>query len=94
LNDFKCENAKSNRSVCIGCEQGIVKDDIRVAKMDYETEKGARFGGIPRWHHLECFALSRAENEFWDSGDAIPGFKTLSKEDRKIMKDKLPAMKP
>jgi poly [ADP-ribose] polymerase 1 len=85
--------AASNRSVCIGCEQKIVKDEIRIAKMDYETEKAMRFGGLPRWHHLDCFVQLRQEYEFWDSADTIPGYAGLKSDDKKTLKSKLPAIK-
>ncbi|CAB3383108.1 Hypothetical predicted protein [Cloeon dipterum] len=94
LPDFKCEYAASSRAVCIGCEQKIIKDEIRIAKMDYESEKAMRFGGIPRWHHVDCFVQTRAQNEFWGSVEDIPGFKTLKSEDRHELKKKIPAMKP
>jgi poly [ADP-ribose] polymerase len=60
--------------------------------MDFETEKGIRFGGIPRWYHLDCFNQCRPDTNFWECGDKLPGFKKLSEEDQKSVKDKLPKM--
>ncbi|XP_044593172.1 poly [ADP-ribose] polymerase [Cotesia glomerata] len=93
LKDFKIEYAKSNRSICVACETPIIKDSIRVSKMDYESEKAVKFGGIDRWHHLECFSKIRNELEFFSSGNNLPGFKTLKKEDQALIKKTLPAIK-
>ncbi|XP_057321273.1 poly [ADP-ribose] polymerase-like [Microplitis mediator] len=93
LKDFKIEYAKSNRSVCVGCETPIIKDNIRVSKKDYDSEKAVKFGSIDRWHHLECFAQIRNELEFFVAGNNLPGFKTLKKEDQDLVKKTLPAIK-
>ncbi|KAF4521657.1 hypothetical protein B566_EDAN009390 [Ephemera danica] len=69
---FKVEYSVSNRAVCIGCEQKIVQGDVRCAKMDFESEKAVRFGGIPRWYHLTCFKECRPDTEFWDSDLGCP----------------------
>jgi hypothetical protein len=61
--------------------------------MDFDSEKAMRFGGIPRWHHVDCFVQCRVENEFWDCVDIIPGFMGLSADDKIMVKGKLPAMK-
>ncbi|XP_011308727.1 poly [ADP-ribose] polymerase [Fopius arisanus] len=91
--DFSVEYAKSNRSTCVGCEAPILKGSIRISKKDFESEKGQLLGGVPRWHHLDCFLNLRSSLEFYDSGDAIPGFESLSKEDKKTLKSKIPKMK-
>jgi poly [ADP-ribose] polymerase len=48
------------------------------------------YGGQERWHHVECFAKLRDELEFWESGDCLPGIKSLKKEDQQLEKNKLP----
>jgi poly [ADP-ribose] polymerase len=62
--------------------------------MDYESEKAVRFGGIPRWYHVDCFQQCRPDTEFWESGEVLPGFKLLTAEDKKMIKDKLPKTTP
>lgn len=88
--DFLIEYAKSSRAMCRGCEEKIVKDEIRISKKDFESDEGRRYGGIDRWHHLECFAKLRTELAFFDQGDSINGIKTLSKEDQATVKKTLP----
>lgn len=91
--DFSMEYAKSNRSICIGCEAPILKGAIRISKMDYDSEMGQKLDGVARWHHLDCFVTLRSSLEFFDSADALPGFKSLTKEDQKSVKSKIPKMK-
>lgn len=91
--DFVIQYAKSNRSTCKACEEKIVKDEVRVSKKDFESEEGRRYGGLDRWHHLECFAKIRADLQFYEGGDALPGIKDLSKEDQQKVKTVLPKMK-
>ncbi|XP_034943487.1 poly [ADP-ribose] polymerase [Chelonus insularis] len=91
--DFKVEYAKSNRSQCVGCEAPIIKDNVRVSKKDYESEKAVKFGGLDRWYHLECFAQLRNDLEFFGAGNKLPGFKTLKSEDQSLVNKQLPAIK-
>lgn len=50
------EYAASGRAVCRGCEIKILKDEVRIKKVDYTTEVGMKYGGQALWHHAECFA--------------------------------------
>lgn len=90
--DFRVEYAKSSRSTCIGCQEKIVKGETRIAKKDYETEEARRFGGMDRWHHVECFAKLRADLGYYGRGDELPGAAELSKEDLESLKASLPKM--
>lgn len=51
-----------------------------------------RFGGLDRWHHVECFVKLRADLGYYGGGDELPGAKELSKEDRSSLKTALPKM--
>ncbi|XP_020719447.2 poly [ADP-ribose] polymerase isoform X1 [Bombus terrestris] len=93
LHDFLVQYAKSNKSTCKACEEKIVQGEIRVSKKDFESEHGRRYGGIDRWHHLECFAKVRESLQFYESGDALPGKDELSKDDQKKLKSVLPRIK-
>ncbi|XP_055838265.1 poly [ADP-ribose] polymerase [Episyrphus balteatus] len=93
MKDFGVEYAKSARSACKGCEQKILKDQVRIRKTVFDTEVGMKYGGQPLWHHITCFAELRGELGWLTSGDLLPGFKSLSKDDQKAVKDALPAMK-
>lgn len=86
------EYAKSSRSTCIGCQEKIIKGETRISKKDYETEEARRFGGLDRWHHVECFAKLRADMGYYGGGNELPGFKELSKEDQESLKASLPKM--
>uniref|UniRef100_UPI003134487B Poly-(ADP-ribose) polymerase n=1 Tax=Tribolium castaneum TaxID=7070 RepID=UPI003134487B len=93
LKDFKIEYAKSGRAACRGCEQKILKDEIRISKKDFETDIGKKYGGQDMWHHVTCFAQLRAELGYFESADQLPGFKSLKKEDQAETKKALPAIK-
>ncbi|XP_072398728.1 poly [ADP-ribose] polymerase [Diabrotica undecimpunctata] len=82
LKDFRIEYAKSGRAACRGCEQKILKDEVRIAKKDFETEVGKKYGGQDLWHHVTCFAQVRSDLGYFESGDKLPGFKGLKKEDQ------------
>lgn len=90
MRDFKVEYAKSSRSACIGCEEKIIKDEVRISKKDYESEKAMQFGGLDRWYHVECFAKLRTDLGYYEKGDDLPGIKDLSKEDQANLKAALP----
>ena len=87
------EYAKSSRSMCRGCEEKIVKGEVRVSKKDFESEEGRKYGGVDKWHHLDCFAKIREEFQFYEAGDVLPGIGNLSKEDQATVKSTLPKIK-
>ena len=51
------------------------------------------YGPYDRWHHIPCFVKNRQELEYFDSGDAMAGFKTLSPEDQDMIKSSIKPMK-
>lgn len=77
LKDYSIENAKSGRAICKGCEQKILKDEIRVSKKEYESDIARRIGGADQWHHLTCFAQLRSELGYFEDANKIPGFKKI-----------------
>lgn len=86
MKDFGVEYSLSSRAECVGCQNKIMKEDIRVKKVVFDTEVGFKFGGQPLWHHLECFAKIRGDYGFYLGGDQLPGFSSLSPEDKKTVK--------
>lgn len=90
LKDFKIEYAKSNRATCRGCELLIMKGEIRISKKDFESEIGRKYGGQDMWHHVECFNKVRNDLLYFAAGSLLPGYLTLSKDDQKIVDEKLP----
>ncbi|XP_026729426.1 poly [ADP-ribose] polymerase [Trichoplusia ni] len=93
LKDFRLEYSKSSRAACRHCEIKICKDEVRICKVVYDTEIGAKYGGQPLWHHISCFAKQRNELLFFAGGESIPGFDTLKKEDQKIVKTEIKPLK-
>ncbi|XP_014489527.1 PREDICTED: poly [ADP-ribose] polymerase [Dinoponera quadriceps] len=92
--EFRVEYAKSGRASCKGCEEKIVKDEVRISKKDFESAEARKFGGLDRWFHVECFANLRANIGYYGKGDELPGIKDLSKEDQKSLKAALSKMNP
>jgi poly [ADP-ribose] polymerase 1 len=89
LKDFGIEYSKSSRATCAGCQNIIMKEDLRVKRTVYDTEVGQRFGGQALWHHLNCFASIRGDYGFYLGGESLPGFNGLSPEDKKTVKSAL-----
>ncbi|XP_053691962.1 poly [ADP-ribose] polymerase [Sabethes cyaneus] len=93
LKDYGVEYASSGRAMCRGCEIKILKDEPRIKKVDYTTEVGMKYGGQALWHHIECFAQLRSELGYFESGEMLPGFRSMKKEDQQKIKTSIPAMK-
>ncbi|XP_050082523.1 poly [ADP-ribose] polymerase [Anopheles aquasalis] len=93
LKDYGVEYAASGRALCRGCEQKILKDEVRIKKVAYDTEVGMKYGGQPLWHHAECFAKLRAELGYFDKADSLPGFRSMKKADQNQLKELLPPIK-
>lgn len=90
IKDFGIEYAKSSRSSCAGCHLKIAKDEVRIKKVSHDSEIGMKFGGQAVWHHVECFAQLRSELGWFESAEALPGFKSLSKDDQQTAKKHVP----
>lgn len=93
LKDFGVEYAASGRAMCRGCEIKILKDEVRIKKVDYTTEVGMKYGGQALWHHVECFAKLRSELGYFEKGEVLPGYRSMKKEDQENIKRLLPAIK-
>lgn len=89
LKDFGIEYSRSSKAECVGCQNKIVKEDIRVKRIVYDTEVGQRFGGQALWHHLNCFASIRGDYGFYLGAEDLPGFLELSAADQAIAKKAL-----
>lgn len=93
LKDFRLEYAKSGASKCGVCEEKIPKGEVRAGKKEYESQRAKMYGPYDRWHHIACFVEKREDLEYFDSGDAMAGFKTLSADDQASVKSKIKAVK-
>ncbi|KAL0840559.1 hypothetical protein ABMA28_015776 [Loxostege sticticalis] len=89
LRDFAVEYSKSSRATCKHCEIKICKDEVRISKTVFDTEIGSKYGGQPLWHHVKCFAECRNELLYFAGGESLPGFKTLTKEDQKMVSEEI-----
>lgn len=67
----------------------LLQDEVRISKKDYESDRARMYGPIDMWHHVDCFVKKRVELEFFESGDVLPGYNTLSVDDKKMLKGKL-----
>ncbi|XP_049283298.1 poly [ADP-ribose] polymerase [Anopheles funestus] len=93
LKDFGVEYASSGRAMCRGCELKVLKDEVRIKKVVYDTEVGMKYGGQPLWHHAECFAKLRSELGYFEKAEMLPGYRSMKPEDQKLLKQLLPAIK-
>ncbi|KAK7070987.1 Poly [ADP-ribose] polymerase 1 [Halocaridina rubra] len=89
LKDYTVEYAKSNRAKCRLCEDKINKDEVRISKKDYDNERAKMYGPQDMWHHVDCFLKRRVELEFFEDAEHIPGFNTLSADDKKMLRSKI-----
>lgn len=55
--DYKLEYAKSSRSACFACEDKIAKMEVRISKLDYNSEKVIAMGRGPVVIFLSSFIL-------------------------------------
>lgn len=86
LRDFGVEYAKSSRATCVGCGNLIMKEEIRIKRVVYDTEVGQKFGGQPLWHHVDCFNKIKGDYNYYLGGADLPGFRDLSPADQKNVK--------
>ncbi|CAH1792738.1 unnamed protein product [Owenia fusiformis] len=79
---FKGEYAKSDRSSCKSCKEGINKDTLRLAIM----VQSAHFDGkVPNWFHVKCFWKRARVKDVSE----IHGYDGLRWEDQKKLKDQI-----
>lgn len=90
LPDFAIEYAKTNRDLCLGCDQRIKKSEIRIMKVVHSSPYTTVFDGIATWYHVLCFARLRSELNWLQSAEAFPGFRRLFEEDKEIVMNYIP----
>ncbi|RVE52809.1 hypothetical protein evm_002466 [Chilo suppressalis] len=93
LRDFAVEYSKSSRATCRHCDIKICKGEVRISKTVYDTDIGAKYGGQPLWHHVKCFNEARTELLFFAGGESLPGIKTLSEDDQKMVINEIKSFK-
>lgn len=65
------------------------QDEVRISKTVFDTEVGQKYGGQALWHHVKCFVEARAQLLYLAGGEDLPGFKNLSKDDQKMVKEEI-----
>lgn len=90
LPDFFIEYSKTDRDACVGCQQKIEKNTIRVMNVVYDTDNNTAYDGKAVWYHVICFARSRTELGWLQEADALPGFKRLTEDDKEIVRNQIP----
>ena len=69
------------------------QNEVRAGKKDFESQRAKMYGPFDRWHHIPCFVKQREELEYFDDGEAMGGFMTLSPDDQAMVKSAIKAMK-
>lgn len=87
--EFSVEYAKSGRSACKSCFQSIPKNEVRISKTVYDDEAAFKAGPHPGWHHVDCFVKNRNDLGYTEAADKLPGFSSLSTDDKDMLKRKL-----
>ncbi|XP_053378443.1 poly [ADP-ribose] polymerase 1-like [Mercenaria mercenaria] len=89
--DFNTEYAKSGKSTCRGCEDKIAKNEVRISRKDFESQRAKMYGPQDLWHHVDCFVENRDELDFGTdkNPNIITGFSNLKKEDQDMLIEKL-----
>ena len=83
--DFKVEYAKSGRSSCKRCKEGIEKDELRFSR----CVQSPHFDGkMDTWHHMDCFFDAKWAPK---SHTEIVGVGTLRPADQRLIKQRAPA---
>ncbi|CAK1553492.1 unnamed protein product [Leptosia nina] len=84
-NQFFVETSPNSKAVCRSCFIKIVKDDIRISKTVYEE----KYGEIQHCYHVRCFSNVKEDLCFYAEGDCLPGFDTLSSNDKVIIQSSI-----
>lgn len=92
--DFTIECVKIERDdFCTACKQKFAISSIRIMYVVYCTDltvENFSFGGKAMWYHVPCFARSRSQIGWLQSGEMLPGFKRLSEQDKEMVKKQIP----
>lgn len=76
MSDAKIESAKTGRSKCRKCREGIAKDELRLGIISYQFDTD----GSWTWYHLPCgaaFNPESFENAVEEFGSEIPDIAEL-----------------
>ncbi|XP_022647178.1 poly [ADP-ribose] polymerase-like isoform X2 [Varroa destructor] len=92
--EYSVEYSKSSRAACRSCEEFIAKHQVRISKMEYDSERARSYGPYPGWYHVDCFVAKRESLGWYLPGTDLPGYKSLGVDDQKILKEKIKKLSP
>lgn len=81
VSEFSIETTKTVRGSCDGCRQKFAIPEIQI-KVSLSDQAA--------WYHVICFARSRSELGWLESGENLPGFKRLSNMNKVLVKRHIP----
>lgn len=91
--DFSIERVKVERDFCVACKQKFGIAEIRIMHAVFSTDltvENLSIGGQAMWYHAPCFARSRSQIGWLQSGEMLPGFKRLPEHDKDMVKKQIP----
>lgn len=88
--NFGIEYSSSSAEKCAVCKDLIGIKELRIKKIDFQSETASKYGKDIFWHHLECFIKQREKIGFVFAAKQLPGYKDLKEEHKKIINDALP----
>ncbi|XP_055300035.1 poly [ADP-ribose] polymerase-like [Sitodiplosis mosellana] len=87
---FCIEFTRRGQVSCAKCQNKIKKGEIRIMNVVHDENQNTAFDGKAVWYHTLCFARSRSELGWLQSGESMPGFKRLSELDKETVKRQIP----
>ncbi|XP_045512955.1 poly [ADP-ribose] polymerase-like [Pieris brassicae] len=82
LSEYGVEESNNSRARCRLCNIHIVKNELRISKIQYEEKRGE----IKYYYHVKCFANVRNKFNLPGSGEYLPGFEFLTNSNQEIIK--------
>lgn len=88
--NFGIEYSSSSVEKCAVCKNLIPLKELRIKKIDYQSDAASKYGKDIFWTHFECFTKQREKYGFVFAGNQIPGFKDLKDDHKRIIDEALP----
>lgn len=90
LTNFEIEYSNLNEDRCAVCVEPILRNELRIKKIVYDTDVALQFGKEILWNHYYCFVQQRDVYDFLWSGDQLPGYSELQPAHKEFIKEALP----
>lgn len=90
LSNYGIEYSTSNIDKCSVCKEEILRNEIRIKKIVFDTDISKTFGKEILWNHLHCFIFQREFYGFKFGGEMLPGFSAMLPDHANIVKEALP----